>query len=258
MAIMLLPACYGVLMSFCAIARHFVSVPEGSFYFFSGFLGYMAFQWVFFKPIRTYVFGHELTHALAAWMSGGDVEKFHVSKKGGSVTVTKTNIFVALAPYMIPLYSLVLLGLFYLGCYFYNLQPYRQWFLLILGMSIGFHAALTWHALKNDQPDLQSAGVLLSGVFIYLGNVLCLIFLLGLLFPKTVSWKEFFKTSGRESWTAYRQVCRGGVHLATLSQKWIHKSSSEAGMRNEEGGRCLMKKNILPHSELRTPNSKQQ
>ena len=40
----------------------FRGVPEGSFYFFMGLLGYFVMEWAFFRPIRTYVFGHELTH----------------------------------------------------------------------------------------------------------------------------------------------------------------------------------------------------
>ena len=57
-------------------------------------------------------------------MSGGKVKSFHVSKKGGAVTVTKTNVFVALAPYMIPLYSLLFLSLFFAIDYFYPLMRY--------------------------------------------------------------------------------------------------------------------------------------
>src|ERR1700681_420898 len=105
-ALLLLPACYGVSQALWVVLHKFKNVPEGSFYFFAGVGTYFAFQWAFFRPIRTYVFGHELTHALAAWMTGGKVKHFHVSKKGGSVTVTKTNFFVALAPYIIPLYAL--------------------------------------------------------------------------------------------------------------------------------------------------------
>src|SRR4051794_36019792 len=94
--LVLLPICYGVLRSFWVMAVGFEQVPEGSFYFLLGFAGYLAFQWVFFKPMRSYVFGHELTHALAAWLTGGEVHSIRVGKNGGSVTVTKPNLVVAL------------------------------------------------------------------------------------------------------------------------------------------------------------------
>ncbi len=124
MGLVLLPACYGVTVALWTLMSQFKDVPEGSFYFFAGVGTYFAFQWAFFRPIRTYVFGHELTHALAAWMTGGEVKHFHVSKKGGSVTVSKTNFFVALARYMVPaLYSLILAGMFFAVNYFYPLRP---------------------------------------------------------------------------------------------------------------------------------------
>ncbi len=188
---------------------HFKDVPEGSFYFFAGILSYFAFQWVFFRPIRTYVFGHELTHAMAAWMTGGQVKHFHVSKKGGSVSVSRSNFFVALAPYMLPLYALLLMALFFGIGLFYPVRAYWRYFLWVLGASIGFHMALTAYALKQNQPDLKLAGKFLSATLIYLGNVVSLVFLLGVLFPRTVSWSRFLRTSGLETVTAVRQVGRG-------------------------------------------------
>src|SRR6267142_2104990 len=112
-AVLLLPACYGVTRGVWALLDGFRNVPEGSFYFFAGIVSYFAFQWVFFRPIRTYVFGHELSHALAAWMSGANVKHFRVSKRGGSVSVSKSNIFIALAPYILPLYALAAMAIYY-------------------------------------------------------------------------------------------------------------------------------------------------
>jgi hypothetical protein len=205
-ALLLLPVCYGVFQGLWILAPQFKNVPEGSFYFFCGFLGYFAFQWAFFRPIRTYVFGHELTHALAAWMSGGEVKNFHIGRKGGAVTVTKSNLFVALAPYMVPLYALLFLTLFLSVDFFHPLGKYWKIALGMLGGTMGFHAALTVYALKQDQPDLKAAGVLLSGVLIFLGNALCAVLLLGILFPRTVSYKRFFRVSSQETITAFERI----------------------------------------------------
>ena len=68
--LLLLPVCYGVGRALVVILISFREAPEGSFYFLAGAGGYFALQWIFFRPIRTYVFGHELSHALAAWLSG--------------------------------------------------------------------------------------------------------------------------------------------------------------------------------------------
>jgi hypothetical protein len=209
-AVLLLPACYGVTQGVWSLLTGFKNVPEGSFYFFAGVLSYFAFQWVFFRPIRTYVFGHELSHALAAWMSGADVRRFHVSKKGGSVSVSKSNIFIALAPYILPLYALAVMMAYYSACYFYpGLRAHGLMFMWVLGASLGFHMALTVYALKMDQPDLKAAGKFLSAVIIYLGNTISIVFLLGVLFPKTVSWGHFARVSGAQTLAAVKEVGKG-------------------------------------------------
>ena len=209
-AVLLLPACYGVTQGVWSSLRGFRNVPEGSFYFFGGFVSYFAFQWAFFRPIRTYVFGHELSHAVAAWLSGAKVKHFHVSKKGGSVSVSKSNVFIALAPYIIPLYALIVMALYFAASYFFPaIRAHGLVFLWVLGASLGFHMALTTYALKMDQPDLKAAGKFLSAVIIYLGNVVAIMFCLGVLFPKTVSWGRFARITGAQTMTAVKEVGRG-------------------------------------------------
>jgi hypothetical protein len=208
--VLLLPLCYGMAVALWEILRRFKDVPEGSFYFVAGIGSYLAFQWVFFRPIRTYVFGHELSHALAAWMSGARVKHFHVSKKGGSVTVSKSNFFVALAPYILPLYALILMAVYFAAGYFYPVvRNYWQFFLWFLGGTFGFHMALTAYALKMDQPDLKTTGKFLSAIIIYLGNSVSIVFLLGILFPRTVSWGRFARIAGREAVVAVKEVGKG-------------------------------------------------
>jgi hypothetical protein len=221
-ALLLLPVCYGVLRSLGTLALEFQQVPEGSFYFLVGFVTYLVFQWVFFKPMRTYVFGHELTHAMAAWLTGGEVHSIKVGKNGGSVTVTKTNLFVALAPYMIPFYSLILLGSFFAVNLAYPLMAYWNYFLGVLGASLSFHAALTFFALKQKQPDLKSGGKFLSGVLIFLGNAMVLVFMLGILFPKTVSWAAFLSGTKTHTVIFCRHLGSGSCYLWNQGQSFLH------------------------------------
>jgi hypothetical protein len=48
--------------------------------------------WLFLPPLtRTYVLGHELTHALWSVLMGGKASRLRVSASGGSVRVTKTT-----------------------------------------------------------------------------------------------------------------------------------------------------------------------
>jgi hypothetical protein len=233
-AVLLLPACYGVTFGLWEILKHFKDVPEGSFYFMAGIFSYFVFQWIFFRPIRTYVFGHELSHALAAWVTGGKVKHFHVSKKGGSVTVTKSNFFVALAPYILPLYALIVVAVFFGASYVYPiLRTYWRAFLWLLGGTLGFHMALTAFALKQDQPDLKATGKFLSAIIIYLGNTVSVVFLLGVLFPRTVSWHRFARISGQEAVTVVKDVGRGSYVV------WQSATEALADPPRRSGGEAV-------------------
>src|SRR5438034_532784 len=67
------------------------------------------------KPMRVYVFGHELTHVLWTWAFGGRVKQFKAGASGGHVVVTKNNFIIALAPYFFPLYVVLIVAIFALG-----------------------------------------------------------------------------------------------------------------------------------------------
>jgi hypothetical protein len=62
-----------------------------------------------------YVAGHELTHALAAWMCFGKVEHLSVDLDGGYVDTDTDNLFVSLSPYFVPLWMLVWMAVFFCG-----------------------------------------------------------------------------------------------------------------------------------------------
>ena len=127
------------------------------------------------KPMRIYVFGHELTHALWTWLLGGRVTKFKASADGGHVVVSKSNFLIALAPYFFPLYAVLVVVVFAAGQYFWNWQRYVVWFHLLLGAAYAFHVTLTWHILKSSQSDITDQGYLFSAVIIFLGNVAVLL-----------------------------------------------------------------------------------
>lgn len=157
----------------------------------AGVLAYGLVQWAFRRPMGLYVFGHELTHALAALLSGYRVKSLKVSARGGEVVTSDTNIFVALAPYCLPLYTLLVLAVFQLVRHYGRLDLPPPWLGFSVGFTLAFHAALTLHALRQRQPDLEHAGVLLSLVLILLSNCLVLVLVLKTLFPGWVSVRAF-------------------------------------------------------------------
>jgi len=133
------------------------------------------------RPLRAYVFGHELTHAIWVWMWGGKVSEFEVSRDGGYIITDTHNFWIALAPYFYPLYSLVVIVAYGTASLFYNVARVSdtllfmtplQWLFLLLGATWAFHLSFTIWMIPKGQTDLTYHGTFFSLVIIYLMNVL--------------------------------------------------------------------------------------
>jgi len=127
------------------------------------------------RPMWIYVAGHELTHAVWAWLFGARVSRIKVSSTGGSVEVSKTNFVIALAPYFFPFYAAVVVGLFLVLRPLVSGHRLEVWFLLLLGAAYAFHITLTGHILQTHQSDITDQGRIFSAVVIFLGNALILV-----------------------------------------------------------------------------------
>lgn len=137
--------------------------------------GFLLWQMIFIflpRPARTYVFAHELTHALWGWVMGARVSKFKVSKDQGSVTLSKTNFLITLAPYFFPLYTVLLILIYYVLWMFVEVEKYHSVWLGLIGFTWGFHLSFTVITLMQKQSDIKAYGFLFSYAFIYLMNIL--------------------------------------------------------------------------------------
>lgn len=185
-----------------------------------GFIIGFAF-WVFLylslsAPIRTYILAHELTHALWGFAMGARIKRLKVSNAGGSVTLTKSNVLITLAPYFFPLYT-ILVVIIYLACaHFFDLRTYHPFWLGLMGLTWAFHLTFTLHALRQRQPDIMEHGRVFSWTLIYLINVLTLgVWIVVIASP---SWRDFGTLLLRElKWTleeyiALMEIIRHGLH----------------------------------------------
>jgi hypothetical protein len=171
LGLLLLPVCVGGARALFRVLAHAGDADT----FWAAALGGAACWWVVFlllpKPMRIYVFGHELTHALWTWLFLGQVKKFKVSAKGGQVVTTKTNFLIVLAPYFFPVYVVLVILVFVLGDLIWNWTAHRVWFHFLIGAAYAFHVTFTWHILQARQSDITSQGYLFSAVTIFLGNL---------------------------------------------------------------------------------------
>lgn len=162
------------------------------FWFFS--LGCVLWCVIFFslpRPLWIYVFGHELTHALWAWFMGGRVAKIHVSSEGGHILTDRVNIWIALAPYFFPIYSILVLAAYLLAGLFTDVSQYDRWLFVALGFTWAFHFFFTCWMIPKGQSDLAYGGTFFSLVLIYIANLVVLSILLIAGSPE-LSIGEFF------------------------------------------------------------------
>lgn len=190
-AILLLPVCAGAAMALGAILRLSGGADATWIPFLAGVACWGVIFFLLPRPMWIYVFGHELTHALWAWLFGAKVKKMKVTPSGGHVVVTKTNFLITLAPYFFPLYAVILIAVFATGHWLWGWQKFLVYFDLLLGAAYAFHLTLTFHTLQTRQSDITSQGYLFSGVVIFLANVCILLFGIPLLAQKATLGDAF-------------------------------------------------------------------
>jgi len=203
--ILLIPAAIGYSFAFYEqlLSPRRVGQPEVALLL--GITAYLAIHVLFGAPNRAYVFGHELTHATATWVSGGEVKGFKAGAKKGAVVTNKITGFIALAPYMIPVYAILVALAYGIAGFFWDVRPWIHGFLFGLGASLAFHLVFTVEALKQKQTDLDVLGPVLSLGIIYFANISFVIGIMSLVAPEVHFWN--YLTSGwHGSLDLYRRI----------------------------------------------------
>ena len=146
----------------------------------------------------SYVLGHELTHAMAAWATGGSVYAISVGEKEGHVDLSHSSAFVALAPYCVPFYALAVALGYRILLWLRPDAGGEALFLFLLGGALAAHLLFTWGSLTQiRQPDLDAAGgVLFSVALIAIANALMVMLLLKGLFPDAVPLAANLREAG--------------------------------------------------------------
>ena len=204
-AILLLPACAAATLTAVQIGHALIAGSQTSSAIAFG-AGYALWLVVFAflpKPMRTYVLGHELTHALWALLMGARVSGLKVRKSGGQVRTSKTNWAITLAPYFFPFYAVLFIAGFFLVHAIWNLTGYMWVLFFLVGLGWSFHVTFTLMILLTvSQPDVQSQGFLFSAVVIFLMNLLTMTVTATTL-SKAVTFAMLAKTCGANLSVSY-------------------------------------------------------
>lgn len=154
-----------------------------------------------------YVLGHELTHAIAALMCLGKVQALSVDIDGGYVDTDKDNLFVSLAPYFVPLWMLLWLGVLFVVNLVVPFEFYLQWLYAGFGFWWAFHVYWTLWVIPREQPDLLENGVVISFLIITITNIAALLLILrcfGVISLRGY-WQDF-KNCAMEIYSTYHDL----------------------------------------------------
>jgi len=178
--VLAIPVAYAVTKAFYANFILIKEVAVGLQYFTWGIVGYMVLHLLFYKPTYLYVLGHEAVHAGAAWIFGGKIKSFKVSKEGGQVATTKSNFIIELAPYFLPMYTIIVTVIYFVVSRSYPVNS--AIFLFLIGFTLALHIVATVEIVKVKQPDIVKSGYVFSIVIIYIVNIIVVSLLFGLTF----------------------------------------------------------------------------
>ncbi|MDR1663028.1 MAG: hypothetical protein LBR59_01275 [Endomicrobium sp.] len=207
---------YGVVKSFLFFS---VSLDGKYIPFWVGVLSYIAFQVVLYKPIKTYIFGHEISHAIAGILSGAKIKKFNVGKSSGSIVLTKGNIWITLAPYFFPIYTLGIIAVCLCLGWFIDIKQLYGYYFFLVGFSVSFHIALIVYILSIGQPDLKVYGTFFSYVVILAVNIVVFALLIALVFKDAVSIKNIFFQTCYNVVNIYKFMYNGVKEIWFVFQK---------------------------------------
>ena len=185
----LLPMCWGVSRAFfdaIVIAAGTTGWMGPEALSLLGGIAAFALAWFALShPVRMYVLGHELTHALWGLLFGARPSDVRVSATGGSVKLTKSNMLITLAPYFFPFYTFIVIVVALITYAFFKPLPYLPLWLFLVGFTWSFHVLFTLETLGQRQPDVKLYGRIFSWTFIFLVNVGIVLVWLALMTPLT-------------------------------------------------------------------------
>ena len=185
----LLPMCWGVSRAFfdsIVIAAGTTGWMGPEALSLLGGIAAFALAWFALShPVRMYVLGHELTHALWGLLFGARPSDVRVSASGGSVKLTKSNMLITLAPYFFPFYTFIVIVVALITYAFFKPLPYLPLWLFLVGFTWSFHVLFTLETLGQRQPDVKLYGRIFSWTFIFLVNVGIVLVWLALMTPLT-------------------------------------------------------------------------
>ncbi len=205
--LLLLPACFGVAYSTIHQIVHSGDFRRSIVFFFIGCASYLTFFLAFRKPLRPYLLGHELTHALWVFLFRGKVHEIRLSSQHGQIKATKRNTLIALAPYFFPFYTILLIAAYLVASVWIDFGDYFRFVVFALGFTWSFHLLLNLFVLHRGQEDVRLSGSFFSLVLIFLFNFLVFGLLMAFV-SDGISFRDYLSRLTQDVLSFYTAVAR--------------------------------------------------
>jgi hypothetical protein len=175
LGVCLLPLCWAFLLVFIdavSIAGEASAFSAEVVALLGGIAAFVLCWTAITRPVRAYVLGHELTHALWGLLFGARPSDLKVGAEGGSVKLTKTNVLITLAPFFFPFYTFLVIVVALITYAFLRPLPYLPLWMFLIGFTWAFHVLFTMQTLSTRQPDVKIYGRVFSWSIIFLANLI--------------------------------------------------------------------------------------
>jgi hypothetical protein len=151
--------------------------------FWSGVITFVAIYLFFWEPAKVYQKGQRLLTV---------VFKFFAP-------------LVKFAPYVLPIYTIIIFALYPLFRIFFKGQLVTEYFIFFSGLSLALHLVMTAKTLRNKPGDFLKANYIFGFSLVYILNLLLVAICLQLILDK-FSFYNFYQGAYAESQRIYQAV----------------------------------------------------
>jgi len=172
----LIPLCVAVALALIDLLRDLPLTPQiispQTAALAGGYFLWLIIYLTMTRPMRAYIWAHELTHALWGLFFGARImAPIRVKQTGGAVALSKTNTLIALAPYFFPFYTMIIIFIHWALGLWLDMRHWELVWLFLVGLTWGFHFTFTIQTLLIRQPDIVQNGRMFSLALICLLNL---------------------------------------------------------------------------------------
>jgi hypothetical protein len=201
----MVPVTASLLLNFPHLFHRYTRMTVSMVWSGAGFVLFLVLFLAIGAPVKSYILEHELSHLLVAVLSGIRIRRVSFKRSDAYVKTERINLFIALLPYSLPLYTIVIILIFRVTLLFTPTPAVGRVFFLLVGMSLSFHFLATAYYMLLDQPDLRRYGYFSSLVLIVTWAVVIMALIFAMMFEK-VSVLPYLRAALTDAGSIYRAV----------------------------------------------------